>query len=71
MALSISPSPFGTLAVTVKDTPGTVIVSTVATSPSVLTMALGVPGPTGATGAAGQNGSNGVGVPTGGTAGNH
>ena len=75
MALSISPSPFGTLAVTVKDTPGTVIVSTVATSPSVLTMALGVPGPTGATGAAGQNGtngtngSNGVGVPTGGTAG--
>ena len=78
MSLSISPSPFGTLSVVVKDTPGTVIVSTVATSPSVLSMALGVPGPkgdTGATGAAGQNGtngtngSNGVGVPTGGTTG--
>ena len=78
MALSISPSPFGTLSVVVKDTPGTVIVSTVATSPSVLSMALGVPGPTGATGATGaagqngtngSNGSNGVGVPTGGTTG--
>ena len=78
MALSISPSPFGTLAVVVKDTPGSITVSTVATSPSVLTMALGVPGPAGSQGPAGANGQNGTngtngtngqGVPTGGTTG--
>jgi len=72
MSLTIAPSPFGSLVVSVAETGSTLSVSTVATSPCVLSMALGVPGPTGATGAqgpAGTNGTNGVGVPTGGSAG--
>jgi hypothetical protein len=66
MSLTIAPSPFGSLVVSVAETGSTLSVTTVATSPSVLTMALGVPGPTGATGA---NGQNGVGVAAGGTTG--
>ena len=72
MSLTISPSPFGSLVVSVAETGSTLSVTTVATSPCVLSMALGVPGPAGATGSqgpAGTNGSNGVGVPVGGTAG--
>jgi hypothetical protein len=72
MSLNISPSPFGTLVVSVAETGSTLSVSTVATAPTVLSMALGVPGPageTGATGPAGTPGTNGVGVPTGGSAG--
>jgi len=72
MSLTISPSPFGSLVVSVAETGSTLSVTTVATSPSVLTMALGVPGPAGATGSqgpAGTNGTNGVGVPVGGTTG--
>jgi len=72
MSLTIAPSPFGSLVVSVAETGSTLSVITVATSPSVLTMALGVPGPagaTGATGAAGTNGTNGVGVSAGGTTG--
>jgi hypothetical protein len=72
MSLTISPSPFGSLVVSVAETGSTLSVTTVATAPAVLTMALGVPGPTGATGAtgaAGTNGTNGVGVPVGGTTG--
>jgi hypothetical protein len=70
MSLTISPSPFGSLVVSVAETGSTLSVTTVATSPSVLTMALGVPGPTGATGATGATGpagAAGVGVPVGGT----
>ena len=72
MSLTISPSPFGSLVVSVAETGSTLSVTTVATSPSVLTMALGVPGPAGATGSqgpAGTNGTNGVGVAAGGTTG--
>jgi len=72
MSLTIAPSPFGSLVVSVAETGSTLSVTTVATSPSVLTMALGVPGPTGATGSqgpAGTNGTNGVGVAAGGTTG--
>jgi len=69
MSLTITPSPFGSLLVSVAETGSTLSVTTVATSPSVLSMALGVPGPQGDAGPAGQNGSNGVGVPVGGTAG--
>jgi len=66
MSLTISPSPFGSLVVSVAETGSTLSVTTVATSPSVLTMALGVPGPAGE---AGEPGANGVGVPVGGTTG--
>ena len=66
MSLTISPSPFGSLVVSVAETGSTLSVTTVATSPSVLTMALGVPGPQGD---AGPAGSNGVGVAAGGTTG--
>lgn len=66
MSLTIAPSPFGSLVVSVAETGSTLSVTTVATSPSVLTMALGVPGPAGE---AGEPGANGVGVPVGGTAG--
>jgi len=66
MSLTITPSPFGSLLVSVAETGSTLSVTTVATSPSVLSMALGVPGPTGEQGPAG---ANGVGVPTGGSAG--
>jgi hypothetical protein len=72
MSLTIAPSPFGSLVVSVAETGSTLSVTTVATSPSVLTMALGVPGPAGATGSqgpAGTNGTNGVGVAAGGTTG--
>ena len=69
MALSISPNPFGSVSVTVAETEGSITVSTTATAPTVLSMALGVPGPAGAQGPAGSNGTNGVGVPTGGTTG--
>lgn len=72
MSLTISPSPFGSLVVSVAETGSILSVTTVATSPAVLSMALGVPGPAGATGSqgpAGTNGTNGVGVPVGGTAG--
>jgi len=64
MSLTIAPSPFGSLVVSVAETGSTLSVTTVATSPSVLTMALGVPGPAGATGA---TGAAGVGVPVGGS----
>jgi len=66
MSLTIAPSPFGSLLVSVAETGSTLSVTTVATSPSVLTMALGVPGPTGATGA---TGATGQGVAAGGTTG--
>jgi hypothetical protein len=66
MSLTISPSPFGSLVVSVAETGSTLSVTTVATSPSVLSMALGVPGPTGATGA---TGATGQGVAAGGTTG--
>jgi len=72
MSLTISPSPFGSLVVSVAETGSILSVTTVATSPSVLTMALGVPGPAGETGSqgpAGTNGTNGVGVAAGGTTG--
>jgi len=72
MSLTISPSPFGSLVVSVAETGSTLSVTTVATSPAVLSMALGVPGPAGATGSqgpAGTNGTNGVGVAAGGTTG--
>jgi len=70
MSLTIAPSPFGSLVVSVAETGSTLSVTTVATAPAVLTMALGVPGPTGATGATGATGpagAAGVGVPVGGT----
>ena len=60
MSLTISPSPFGSLVVSVAETGSTLSVTTVATSPSVLTMALGVPGP------AGEQGEPGQGVAAGG-----
>jgi len=63
MSLTISPSPFGSLVVSVAETGSTLSVTTVATSPSVLTMALGVPGPAGEQG---EPGANGVGVAAGG-----
>jgi hypothetical protein len=66
MSLTIAPSPFGSLVVSVAETGSTLSVTTVATSPAVLSMALGVPGPAGSQGPAG---SNGVGVPVGGTTG--
>ena len=73
MAISITPSPFGSVTVTLDGELGGVLsVDVLATSNSALNMDLGVPGPTGATGAtgaAGTNGTNGVGVPVGGTAG--
>ena len=72
MALTISPSPFGTLSVTVAETQGSITVNTVPTAPAVLSMALGVPGPAGAAGANGANGADGqpgVGVPAGGATG--
>ena len=73
MAISITPSPFGSVTVTLDGELGGVLsVGVLATSNSALNMDLGVPGPTGATGAtgaAGTNGTNGIGVPTGGSAG--
>ena len=60
MSLTITPSPFGSLLVSVAETGSTLSVTTVATSPSVLSMALGVPGPQG------EQGEPGQGVPTGG-----
>jgi len=69
MSLTITPSPFGSLLVSVAENGSTLSVTTVATSPSVLSMALGVPGPAGATGSQGPAGANGVGVAAGGTTG--
>jgi len=67
MAISITPSPFGSVTVTLDGELGGVLsVSVLATSNSVLNMDLGVPGPQGE---AGEPGANGVGVPVGGTAG--
>ena len=67
MAISITPSPFGSVTVTLDGELGGVLsVSVLATSNSVLNMDLGVPGPQGE---AGEPGANGVGVPTGGSAG--
>ena len=63
MSVSIAPSPFGSLSVSVAETGSTLDVSVLSTSNCVLTMELGVPGPAGAQGPAGE------GVPTGGTAG--
>ena len=63
MSLTISPSPFGSLVVSVAETGSTLSVTTVATSPAVLSMALGVPGPQGE---AGEPGANGQGVAAGG-----
>jgi len=60
MSLTITPSPFGSLLVSVAETGSTLSVTTVATSPSVLSMALGVPGPQG------EQGEPGQGVPAGG-----
>jgi hypothetical protein len=50
----------------VAETGSTLSVTTVATSPAVLSMALGVPGPQGNQGEPGQNGTNGQGVAAGG-----
>ena len=82
MAISITPSPFGSVTVTLDGELGGVLsVGVLATSNSALNMDLGVPWPqgvagstgstgaTGATGATGPAGTNGVGVPVGGTAG--
>ena len=66
MSLTITPSPFGSLVVSVAETGSTLSVTTVATSPSVLSMALGVPGPQGEQG---EPGANGQGVAVGGTTG--
>jgi len=74
MAISITPSPFGSVTVTLDGELGGVLsVSVLATSNSVLDMAIGTPGPAGATGsqgptgATGATGAAGVGVPVGGT----
>ena len=70
MAISITPSPFGSVTVTLDGELGGVLsVSVLATSNSALNMDLGVPGPAGEQGEPGANGQNGVGVPVGGTAG--
>jgi len=73
MEISITPSPFGSVTVTLDGELGGVLqASILATSNSVLNMDLGVPGPAGATGSqgpAGTNGTNGVGVAAGGTTG--
>lgn len=63
MSVSIAPSPFGSLSVSVAETGSTLDVSVLSTSNCVLTMELGVPGPQGEPGEAGQ------GVPAGGSAG--
>ena len=70
MAISITPSPFGSVTVTLDGELGGVLsVGVLATSNSALNMDLGVPGPAGEQGEPGANGQNGVGVPVGGTAG--
>ena len=66
MSVSIAPSPFGSLSVSVAETGSTLDVSVLSTSNCVLTMELGVPGPAGP---AGDDGAPGQGVPAGGTAG--
>jgi len=67
MAISITPSPFGSVTVTLDGELGGVLsVGVLATSNSALNMDLGVPGPQGNQG---EPGANGVGVPTGGSAG--
>jgi len=64
MAISITPSPFGSVTVTLDGELGGVLsVSVLATSNSALDMALGTPGPAGE---AGEPGANGVGVAAGG-----
>jgi hypothetical protein len=73
MAISITPSPFGSITVTLDgELAGVLQASILGTSNSALNMDLGVPGPAGATGSqgpAGTNGTNGVGVAAGGTTG--
>jgi len=67
MAISITPSPFGSVTVTLDGELGGVLsASILATSNSVLNMDLGVPGPQGEQG---DPGANGVGVAAGGTTG--
>jgi hypothetical protein len=67
MAISITPSPFGSVTVTLDGELGGVLsVSVLATSNSVLDMAIGTPGPAGEQG---EPGANGVGVAAGGTTG--
>jgi len=67
MAISITPSPFGSVTVTLDGELGGVLsVGVLATSNSALNMDLGVPGPQGEAGEPGQNGSNGQGVAAGG-----
>ena len=64
MAISITPSPFGSVTVTLDGEVGGVLsVSVLATSNSALDMAIGTPGPAGE---AGEPGSNGQGVAPGG-----
>ena len=45
MSVSITPSPFGTLSVSLADIDGTLSADVMATAPASLSMALGVPGP--------------------------
>jgi len=67
MAISITPSPFGSVTVTLDGELGGVLsASILATSNSVLDMAIGTPGPAGEAGEPGANGQNGVGVAAGG-----
>jgi hypothetical protein len=67
MAISITPSPFGSVTITLDGELGGVLqASILATSNSALNMDLGVPGPQGE---AGEPGANGVGVAAGGTTG--
>lgn len=66
MSVSIAPSPFGSLSVSVAETGSTLDVSVLSTSNCVLTMELGVPGPQGEPG---EPGAAGQGVPAGGSAG--